>query len=187
MWCSCMQALADRGFMRRRFLALVLAVGLASSCGDNPVTPSASTESGRTFAVLSTSPAPGGTVALPDGFFVFPQGNGWVRDLTMTIRFTYAASISKACADVVLWRGSEQCVIAEGLVQGAPYGNCFRYEGGSTLTLSGNSFTGTFQCRGGAARRFTTDRVQFLLMDANKPVDQRTVFTRDVSMGWTFE
>jgi hypothetical protein len=36
-------------------------------------------------------------------------------------------------------------------------------------------------------RRFTTDRLQFILMDANRPAERRAVFTQDVATGWTFE
>ena len=108
----------------------------------------------------------------------------------MTIRFTFSESVPDAMVVIVLWRGSERCVVAEGLLLGAPYGGRFNYVGGSTLTLSGNSFTGTSQCRAGAAggdRRFTTDRLQFVLMDANRPAEHRFVFTQDLVMGWTFE
>ena len=69
---------------------------------------------------------------------------------------------------VVLWRGSEQCVVAQGLVLGGPYGERFNYVAGSTITQSGNSFTGSSQCRAGAVagqRSFTTDRLQFVLRD----------------------
>jgi hypothetical protein len=145
-----------------------------------------------TFAVLSTSPAAGGTVALPAGFFDFPQGPGWVQGLTVTIQFTYSEPISNALVFIVLWRGSEQCVVAQGLVLGAPYGEHFNYVAGSTITQSGNSFTGSSRCRTGAvaaARSFTTDRLQFVLMDMNRTAEQRGVFTQDVPMpmGWRFE
>ena len=174
----------------RRTGALFLAFGLTLSCGDSGVSPLAPTVPTGTFAVLSTSPAAGGRVALPAGFFSFPDGDGWVRDLTVTIRFTFPEPIANAMAFVVLWRGSEQCVVAEGLLMGAPYGNPFTYVRGATVTLSGNSFTGTNQCRAGAAardRRFTTDRLQFVLMDADRPAGQKAVFTQDVAVGWTFE
>jgi len=152
--------------------------------------PSAPPAPTGTFALLSTSPTAGGTVALPVGFFDFPAGNGWVQGLTMTIRFTFSEPISDATVSIVLWRGSEQCLVAEGLVQGAPYGGPFNYVAGSTITQSGNSFTGTSQCRAGSAvgaRSFTTDRLQFVLMDANKPADHRVVFTQDLALGWRFE
>ena len=73
---------------------------------------------------------------------------------------------------------------------GAPYGGRFNYVAGSTITQSGNSFTGTSHCRAGAAagaRSLTTDRLQFVLMDANRPADQRAVFTQDLAMGWIFK
>ena len=162
--------------MKRNALTLFLAAGLTLSCGDDAMSPAAPPAPTGTFAVLSTSPTPAGTVALPVGFFDFPQGNGWVQDLTMTIRFTYSEPISNAMAFVVLWRGSEQCLVAEGLVLGAPYSGPFNYVAGSTITQSGNSFTGTSQCRAGAAagaRSFTTERLQFVLMDANRPADQQ--------------
>jgi hypothetical protein len=129
-------------------------------------------------------------VALPVGFFDFPTGNGWVQDLTVTIQFSLSEPISDALAFVVLWRGSEQCVVAQGLVQGAPYGGRFSYVAGSTVTQSGNSFTGASQCRTGAAagaRSFTTDRLQFVLMDMSRPAEQRAVFAQDLPMGWRFE
>ena len=181
---------------RRKALALLLASGLTLSCGDDGMSPSppaspspsASPAPAGTFAVLSTSPTPGGTVALPVGFFDFPEGNGWVEDLTVAIQFTYSESIPSAFVAVVLWRGSEQCLVAEGLVQGTPYGGFFNYVAGSTITQSGNSFTRTSQCRAAAgARSFTTDRLQFLLMDANRPADRRVIFAQDVAMGWRFE
>lgn len=192
---SWIQVMIGRSHLRPRTVALVLTYALTLSCRDSrlspsaPSTPAPSAPTG-TFAVLSTSPTVGGTVALPEGFFVFPQGNGWVQDLTVTIRFDYSEPISNAMVFLVLWRGSEQCLVAEGLVLGAPYGGRFNYVGGSTMTLSGNSFTGTSQCRAGAAgggRRFTTDRLQFLLMDANKPVESRFVFSQDLVVGWSFE
>jgi hypothetical protein len=127
-------------------------------------------------------------VALPVGFFDFPQGNGWVQDLTVTVRFTFSEPISDAMAFVVLWRGSEQCLVAEGLVLGTPYGGRFNYVAGSTITQSGNNFTGTSHCRAAAgARSFTTDRLQFVLMDANRPAEQRVVFAQDLAMGWRFQ
>lgn len=176
--------------MRRRALALFLASGLTLSCGDDGMSPSAPPAPTGTFAVLSTSPTAGGTVALPVGFFDFPQGNGWVQGLTVTVRFTYSEPISEAIVAIVLWRGTEQCVVAQGLVLGAPYGERFNYAAGSTITQSGNSFTGASPCRAGAAagaRSFTTDRLQFVLMDASRPADQRVVFAQDVPMGWRFE
>jgi hypothetical protein len=176
--------------VRRKALALFLASGLTLSCGDDGLPPTAPPAPAGTFAVLSTSPTAGGTVALPVGFFDFPQGNGWVQDLTVTIRFTFSEPITDALAFIVLWRGSEQCLVAEGLVLGAPYGGRFNYVAGSTITQSGNSFTGTSHCRAGAAaggRSFTTDRLQLVLMDANRPAEQRVVFTQDVAMGWRFE
>jgi hypothetical protein len=176
--------------VRRKALALFLASALTLSCGDDGMSPTAPPSPAGTFAVLSTAPTSGGTVALPVGFFNFPEGNGWVQDLTVTIRFTFSESISDAFVSIVLWRGSEQCLVAEGLVQGAPYGGHFNYVAGSTITQSGDSFTGTSQCRAGAAagaRRFTTDRLQFVLMDANRPAESRVVFAQDVAMGWRFE
>jgi len=176
--------------VRRKVLALFLASVLTLSCGDDGMSPPAPPAPAGTFAVLSTSPTPGGAVALPVGFFDFPEGNGWVQGLTVTIRFTFSEPISDALAFIVLWRGSEQCLVAEGLVLGAPYGGRFNYVAGSTITQSGNSFTGTSQCRAGAnagARSFMTDRLQFVLMDANRPAEQRVVFTQDLAMGWRFE
>jgi hypothetical protein len=177
--------------MTRKPLAVLLASGLTLSCGNEGVSPATppATPAGS-FAVLATSPAAGGTVALPAGFFDFPEGNGWVQDLTVTIRFTFSEPLSEAFVSIVLWRASEQCLVAEGLVLGAPYGASFNYVAGSTITLSGNSFTGTSPCRAGAAdgvRRFTTDRLQFVLMDAKRPAQDSVVFTQDVAMGWNFE
>jgi hypothetical protein len=176
--------------MTRKTLALFLAFGLPLSCGDDGSPPAPSAPTGS-FAVLSTSPAAGGTVPLPAGFFDFQSnGNGWVSDLTMTIQFTYSQSISNANVFIVLWRGSQQCLVAEGLVRGAPYGGGFSYVAGSTITQSGNSFTGNSPCRTGAVaaeRSFTTDRLQFLLMDANRPAESRAVFAQDVVMGWHFQ
>ena len=171
-------------------LALFLASGLTLSCGDDGMSPPAPPAPIGTFEVLSTSPTAGRTVALPAGFFDFPEGNGWVQGLTVTIRFTFSEPISDASVSIVLWRGSEQCVVAEGLVLGAPYGGRFNYVAGSPITQSGNSFTGTSQCRAGptaGARSFTTDRLQFVLMDGNRPADQRVVFTQDLAMSWRFE
>ena len=178
------------GHVRRKALALFLASGLTLSCGDDGMSPPAPPAPAGTFALLSTSPTAGGTVALPVGFFDFPEGNGWVQDLTVTIGFTFSEPISDASVSIVLWRGSEQCVVAEGLVLGAPYGGRFNYVAGSTITQSGNSFTGAGPCRAGAAageRRFTTDRLQFVLMDTNRPAESRVVFTQDLAMGWSFE
>lgn len=184
------RVLTALGHVRRKALAVFLASGLTLSCGDDGMSPAAPPAPAGTFAVLSTSPTAGGTVALPVGFFNFPEGNGWVQDLTVTIRFTFSEPISDASVSIVLWRGSEQCLVAEGLVLGAPYGGRFNYVAGSTITQSGNSFTGTSQCRAGAAagaRSFTTDRLQFVLMDGNRPADHRVVFTQDLAMGWRFQ
>ena len=175
--------------MTQKALALFLASGLMLSCGADGMSPPApppGTPTG-TFAVLSTSPAAGGTVALPIGFFDFPEGNGWAQDLTVTIRFTFSEPISDAIVFIVLWRASQQCLVAEGLVLGAPYGGPFNYVAGSTITQSGNSFTGASPCRAGAERSFTTDRLQFVLMDANRPAENRVVLTQDLAMGWRFE
>jgi hypothetical protein len=171
--------------MTRKALALFLASGLMLSCGADGMSPPS--PPAGTFAVLSTSPAAGGTVALPIGFFDFPDGNGWVQDLTVTVRFTFSEPISDAIAFIVLWRASQQCLVAEGLVQGAPYGGRFNYVAGSTITQSGNSFTGASPCRAGAERSFRTDRLQFVLMDANRPAEKRVVFTQDLAIGWSFE
>jgi len=176
--------------MRRQELALFLASGLTLSCGNDGIAPPTHPAPPGTFAVLSTSPTAGGTVALPVGFFDFPDGNGWVQDLTVTIRFTFSEPISDASVFIVLWRGPEQCLVAEGLVLGAPYGGRFNYVASSTITQSGNSFTGTSLCRAGATageRRFTTDRLQFVLMDASRPAERGVVFTQDLAMGWRFE
>jgi hypothetical protein len=174
--------------MIRKALALFLACGLTLSCGDDGMSPTAppATPTG-TFALLSTSPVGGGTVALPAGFFDFPQGNGWVQDLTVTVQFTFSEPISSASVFIVLWRGSQQCLVAEGLVQGAPYGSGFNYVAGSTITRSGNSFTGTGPCRAGAEGSFTTDRLQFVLMDLNRRAESRVLFTQDLATGWRFE
>jgi hypothetical protein len=171
--------------MARKALALFLASGLTLSCGDDGMSPPTPT---GTVTVLSTSPAAGGTVALPVGFFDFPRGNGWVQDLTVTVRFTFSEPVSNAIVFVVLWRAAQQCLVAEGLVHGAPYGGVFTYVAGSTITQSGNSFTGTSQCRAGAAagQSFTTDRLQFVLMDMNRPTADRVVFTQDLAIGWSF-
>ena len=173
--------------MTRKALALLLASGLTLSCGDDGrIVPGPPPTPTGTFAVLSTTPAAGGTVALPVGFFDFPNGDGWVQGLTVTIRFSYSQSISDALVFVVLWRGSEQCLVAEGLALGAPYGlEGFNYVAGSTVTQSGNSFTGTGSCRAGAVageRSFTTDRLQFVLRDRRNT----TFFTQDVAMNWSF-
>jgi hypothetical protein len=173
--------------MTRRALALLLASGLTLSCGDDGMSPPAPPASPTgTFAVLSTSPAAGGAVALPDSFFDFPNGDGWVQGLTVTVRFRFSESIADALVFIVLWRGSEECLVAEGLTLGAPYGlEGFNYVAGSTLTQSGNSFTGTGHCRAGSVageRSFTTDRLQFILMDRRKT----TFLTQDVAVGWTF-
>ena len=174
--------------MTRKGLALFLASGLMLSCGaDGMSPPSPPGTPAGTFAVLSTSPAAGGMVALPVGFFDFPEGNGWVKDLTVTIRFTFSEPISDAIVFIVVWRASQQCLVAEGLVLGAPYGGRFNYVAGSTITQSGNSFTGASTCRAGAERSFTTDRLQFVLMDGNRPAENRVVFTQDLAMGWRFE
>ena len=66
------------------------------------------------------------------------------------------------------------------------------YVAGSTITVSGNSFTGASQCRTGAVagqRSFTTDRLQFVLRDMNRPAEDRDriVFTQDLPMSWRFE
>ena len=121
--------------MTRHALALFLASGLMLSCGDDAASPPAPpTAPTGTFALLSTSPAAGGTVPLPAGFFDFPQGNGWVQDLAVTVRFAYSEPISNALAVIVLWRGSEQCLVAEGLVTGAPYGGSFNHVAGAAIT-----------------------------------------------------
>jgi hypothetical protein len=161
------------------------------SCSDDGRSPPAPTASPTgTFALLSASPPAGGTVELPAGFFDFPEGNGWVEGLTVTIQFSYSEPISDASVFIVLWRGAQQCVVAEGLVLGAPYGRGAQYLAGSTITQSGNSFTGTSFCRAGAVageRSFTTDRLQFVLMDLNRAAANREVFTQDLAMGWRFE
>jgi hypothetical protein len=129
-------------------------------------------------------------VALPAGFFDFPTGDGWVQNLAVTVQFSFSESIPDALPFIVLWRGSEQCVVAQGLVQGAPYGGRLSYVAGSTITLSGNSFTGASQCRTGAVAAtgsFTTDRLQFVLRDMSRPDEQRIVFTQDLPMAWRFE
>src|SRR5689334_13356175 len=120
--------------MRLKIVALLLASGLTLSCGDDGMSPSIPPAPTGTFALLSASPGAGGTVALPAGFFDFPTGNGWVQDLTMTIQFSFSESISDALPFVVLWRGSEQCVVAQGLAQGAPYGGRTSYVAGTTIT-----------------------------------------------------
>ena len=176
--------------MTRNALALFLAAGLTLSCGNDGMSPPPPAAPTGTFSVLSTSPAAGGTVALPAGFFDFPAGNGWVQDLSVTIRFTYSEPISDAMVSIVLWRGSQQCLVAEGLVLGAPYGGGFSYVAASTITQSGNSFTGASPCRAGVAageRRFTTDRLQFVLMDRNRPAESRVLFTQDLAIGWSFQ
>src|SRR6185503_18799543 len=104
------------GHVRRKAVALFLASGLTLSCGDDGMSPAAPPAPAGTFALLSTSPTAGGTVALPVGFFDFPEGNGWVQDVAVTIRFTFSEPISDAIVFIVLWRGSEQCLVAEGLV-----------------------------------------------------------------------
>jgi hypothetical protein len=177
------------GHKNRRVLALFLASGLTLSCGDDGTSPSDPPAPTGTFAVLSTSPAAGGMVALPVGFFDFPTGNGWVEGLTMTIQFSFSESVPDAMVSVVLWRGSEQCVVAQGLVQGAPYGGRFNYVAGSTIIQSGNSFTGAFPCRARGPSTFTTDRLQFVLRDMNRPAEDRDriVFSQDLPMSWRFE
>jgi hypothetical protein len=173
--------------MRPTALALFLVSGLTLSCGDDGMSPSDPPAPTGTFALLSTSPAAGGTVALPVGFFDFPTGNGWVQGLTVTVRFSFSESIPDALPFVVLWRGSDQCVVAQGLAQGAPYGGRMNYVAGSAITLSGNSFTGASPCRTGGARSLTTDRLQFVLRDMSKPDEQRIVFTQDLPLAWRFE
>jgi hypothetical protein len=172
--------------MRRKTLALFLASGLTLSCGDDGMSPSPT----GTIAVLSTSPAAGGTVALPAGFFDFPTGPGWVQDLTVTVQFTFSEPIPDALVVIVLSRGSEPCVVAQGLALGSPYGGRFNYVAGTTIMQSGNSFTGASQCRTGAAAgagTFTTDRLQFVLMDMSRPAEERAVFIQDLPMAWRFE
>jgi hypothetical protein len=174
--------------MTRRVLALLSASGLMLSCGDDGMSPPTPPDSPTgSFAVVSTSPAAGGTVTLPVGFFDFPEGNGWVQDLTVNVRFSFSEPIPDAIVFVVLWRGSQQCLVAEGLVQGAPYGGHFNYVAGSTITQSGNSFTGASPCRAGPEGSFTTDRLQFLLMDARRPAENRVVFAQDLAIGWRFD
>ena len=176
--------------MKRKALALLFASGLTLSCGDDGMSPSEPPAPTGTFTLLSASPAAGGTVPLPAGFFDFPTGNGWVQGLTVTVQFSFSESIPDALPFIVLWRGSEQCVVAQGLMQGAPYGGRLDYVAGSTITLSGNSFTGASQCRTGAVagtRSFTTDRLQFVLRDMSRPAEPRVVFTQDLPLAWRFE
>ena len=53
-------------------------------------------------------------------------------------------------------------------ILGSSYGGQFNYVGGSTVTVSGSNFTRATPCPGGRSPALTTDRLQFLLMDANK-------------------
>jgi hypothetical protein len=83
-----------------------------------------------------------------------------VLNLTVTIQFSFSESIPDALPFIVLWRGSEQGVVAQGLVQASPYGGRLSCEAGTTITLSGNS---------------------------SRPAEQNIVLTRDLPMAWRFE
>lgn len=147
--------------------------------GNNNPPPPVTTPPGPTgtITLLSTSPASGGTVSLPVGW----PGNRLVQGLTVTVQFTYSESLTNASVFVALTRGSSQCLVAEGLVLGGPYGGPFNYVAGSTVTKTGNNFTG-FGCGDSG---FTTDHLQILLIDQTGP--NKTVLVQDVTMGWTFK
>jgi hypothetical protein len=89
-----------------------------------------------TFSVVSTSPAPGGTVSLPAGW----PDDTRVPAPTVTIQFSYPQSISTAIVIIDLMSGSNVCLQAEGLQPGPGYAILGQYVAGSTVTLTGNNF-----------------------------------------------
>ena len=129
-------------------------------------------------------------MALPAGFFDFPEGNGWVQDLTVTIRFTFSADLNA----IVFYR-SLACVSNS---VSSPRVSCWgRLMAGVSTTWRARrsrsratALPAASPCRAGAEEgSFTTDRLQFVLMDADRPAENRVLFVlfQDVAMGWRFE
>ena len=163
-----------------RYWAL-LALGLvACESGDVPTTPTGS------FSVVSTTPAPGGTLSLPAGW---PSSTRVVAP-TVTIEFTYPQSISTAIVVVDLMQGSNVCLQAEGLQLGAGYAILGQYVGGSTVRLSGNNFERNISYPLCGTTSFTTDRLRLQLIARDQPtlisIVNTAVLTQDVALGWTF-
>jgi hypothetical protein len=163
-----------------RYLTLLAFGLLACASPESPTTP--------TFAVVSTSPPPGGAVSLPAAW----PANTRVPAPTVTIQFAYGQSLSSASVIVDLMSGSNVCLEAEGLQLGPGYAEAEPYVGGSTVTVTGNNFEHNVGYPLCGTTSFTTDRLRFRVMAHYPPPSpgasavETTAITEDVAMGWTF-
>src|SRR5262249_17728395 len=136
-----------------------------------------------TFVIVSTSPAFGGTVTGSQSDLQGTSG------LAVTFQMTYTQPISDGYFVLELMSGSLECLRSQ-------IGYCL--PNGSTLRNYAASSTVTYRCeffvrdnqQFGCGTRYTTDRVRFILQDRaliDPATNQlRTLFTNDVSGGWTF-
>ena len=165
--------------MLARALVLALAAGVVA-CSDSPTptippTPTPTPAPTGTFGVVSASPGFGGLVSEPESD---EQGTS---SLTVTFQVTYTGAIPSPYFVVVLLNGPTECLRTQ-------VAYCTLTGGGGTPSSFG---TATYRCpffvrdsqQPSCGAHFTTDRVRLVLQDRDT---LRTVFTQEVSGGWTF-
>lgn len=175
----------------RTWRALVLALGATiTSCveGDTIVlvqpTPQPQPTPQGAFAVVSSSPAFGGSVTGRDSDL---QGTG---ALQVTFHMSYSESISDLYFVLGLYNGSQECLRSQigysRRLDGSP---AHAYAAGTTAAYRSEFFVRDNQ-QPGCGASFTTTRIRFTLQD-RRQVDPgtgqlRTLYWQEVSGGWTF-
>ena len=175
--------------MRSGIATWPLCMALAAvGCGEGgsvtePPTPTPQPTPLGTFAIVSASPAFGGTVSGTQSDLQGTSG------LAVTFQVTYTQSISDVYFVLELMGGNLECLRTQ-IAYCQPNGGPLRsYAASSTATYRCEFFVRDNQ-QFGCGTRFTTDRVRFILQDRtliDPATNQlRTLFTQDASGGWTF-
>jgi len=157
--------------------------GSTSSPTPTPMPPTPTPAPAGTFAVIESSPGFGATVVGPDSDL---QG---VSDLTVTFDMTYEESISEVYFVLALLDGTTECLRSQ-----VAYAR--RVDGGAPRTYSAGT-TARYRCeffvrdnqQVGCGPTFSTNRIRLVLQDHSQidpDTGLRTLFTEEVSGGWSF-
>jgi hypothetical protein len=150
-----------------------------SGCGSQGTTPAQPTTPSQagSFAVVSSSPAFGGTVFGQNSDLQGTSG------LTVTIQTASSTSVSSAYFVLELLNGTTECLRTQ-------IAYCSRTDGGASGSYSAGE-AATYRCafflrdnqQPTCGAGFTTSRMRFILQarDTNS-----TVFTQETTGGWSF-
>jgi hypothetical protein len=158
-------------------VVLVVGACLWASCNSSSTAPTPA-GSPQSFVILSSTPAFGGTV--------FGRGDSDLQGTTgFIVNFQVVSSGRPVYFTIELLNGSTECLRTQ-----IAY-SALTSSSGNTFAYTSNFFLRDNQQRSCGAR-FTTDRIHFILQSADPALAAGTgapvitLFTQDVSGGWTF-